>query len=767
MKKFEVKVLRVFGPAFLALCGGTASAQVSSSQVGRAQEMLGLLDAEIVSVDLLESEAGALLVPLHTGSFADLLVLRPHIVRAPEYRVLVPRADGSLSVSPSAGPRTFRGVLTGVPGSLVSASLADEGLFARILLPEGNSLWLEPLSGRLPRATADEYVLYEDEDVVETGRYCAVPVAGESSDSGGAGASGGVGASGGGDGDSSQGSSAFGTALKVAELACDADFEYFTTYGSVSAVESRIHVVVDAINLQYEAEVGITHLVTTILVRTSPTQPYTSTDPNTLLVQFRDEWNAQHSGIQRDVAHLFTGKQLDGSVIGIAYLGVICNSSYGYGLSQSDFSSSFAAVTDLTAHELGHNWDANHCSCTSYTMNPYITAANTFNPSATIPVIESFRDSLSCLDDGGGPPPEPPDPEINLSNGESTADGSTTAGSHFSTHDQDDVHEVIQEATTGGKPSKRKSMLSHTWTFDVQPGDQYTFFVDAHHSSNLEGDDFLFSYSRAGGPFVPMLTVTKTGDDDVLQSFVFAEDVSGTLAIRAEDTDHTAGNGTKDSLFVDQLYVHTELDGGDTTPPGAPSGLVGAPGNGSAALDWSDNTEADLAGYNVQRATSAAGPFSQVNVALLLASDWTDTSVVNGTTYHYRATAVDDSGNESAPSSSIMVTPTDGMGGPASQHVDSILVTAVNQGGGLKKGRADVSIVDDLGDPVADALVLGSFSGGLTETLLVSTDSQGQAVFITSDSKKGSLPLTFCVDDVTHASLNYASESNVETCDVK
>ena len=89
------------------------------------------------------------------------------------------------------------------------------------------------------------------------------------------------------------------------------------------------------------------------------------------------------------------------------------------------------------------------------------------------------------------------------------------------------------------------------------------------------------------------------------------------------------------------------------------------------------------------------------------------------------------------------------------------------QGAGNKQGRANVWIVDELGAAVSDAVVVGSFSGGLTETLAVVTDAQGLAVFLTTDSKKGSLPLTFCVDDVTHATLNYTSALNTETCDVR
>ncbi len=85
----------------------------------------------------------------------------------------------------------------------------------------------------------------------------------------------------------------------------------------------------------------------------------------------------------------------------------------------------------------------------------------------------------------------------------------------------------------------------------------------------------------------------------------------------------------------------------DTTPPAVPSGLSVAPGNGHVLLDWNDNTESDLAGYNVYRSTTAGSGYVQLNAALLTASTYTDFDVTNGVTYYYHVTAVDTSDNES------------------------------------------------------------------------------------------------------------------------
>ena len=88
--------------------------------------------------------------------------------------------------------------------------------------------------------------------------------------------------------------------------------------------------------------------------------------------------------------------------------------------------------------------------------------------------------------------------------------------------------------------------------------------------------------------------------------------------------------------------------------PASPSGLVPTAGDGSAILDWADNTEPDLAGYNVYRSTTSGGPYTQIATGLTV-SAYTDGSVT--TNYYYVVTAVDTSGNESANSTEVSAIP--------------------------------------------------------------------------------------------------------------
>ena len=101
--------------------------------------------------------------------------------------------------------------------------------------------------------------------------------------------------------------------------------------------------------------------------------------------------------------------------------------------------------------------------------------------------------------------------------------------------------------------------------------------------------------------------------------------------------------------------------GGDVTPPADPTGLVATAGDGSVSLDWDDNGEGDLAGYNVYRSNTSGGSYSQI-AGLIGASAYIDNGVTNGTTYYYVVTAADTSGNESGNSNEASATPSGGGG---------------------------------------------------------------------------------------------------------
>jgi pectate lyase len=98
----------------------------------------------------------------------------------------------------------------------------------------------------------------------------------------------------------------------------------------------------------------------------------------------------------------------------------------------------------------------------------------------------------------------------------------------------------------------------------------------------------------------------------------------------------------------------------DTTPPAKPTGLGAAAGNATVSLNWNDNAESDLAGYNVYRSTTSGSGYTKLNGSLLTSSDYIDNSVTNETTYYYVVTAADTNANESARSSEVSAMPSAG-----------------------------------------------------------------------------------------------------------
>ncbi len=91
--------------------------------------------------------------------------------------------------------------------------------------------------------------------------------------------------------------------------------------------------------------------------------------------------------------------------------------------------------------------------------------------------------------------------------------------------------------------------------------------------------------------------------------------------------------------------------------PDEPTGLSVTGNIGDVSLDWDDNTEEDLAGYNVYRSLTSGSGYTKLNSSPLTSPDYVDTDISSFLTWYYVVTAVDTYGWESAWSMELSAIP--------------------------------------------------------------------------------------------------------------
>ena len=339
--------------ATLATLGGGLVSQsqgLTGSSVPAPRTVLDAFSLRAGTVETLTvpmDGARAVRLSVSLGGKAHVLDLRPHDVRAADFVVLVD--DGkTLTPLPRAANTTLQGTVVGHPDSAVAAQIVNGQLTATVEV-DGHTWGVEPLNSKILAMPHRAHVAYRNADtIVPAGTTCGADHShgprGHGAQAGSASLHGGPQA----------------TAMtKEAEIAFDCDREFYQRNGSsATATRNAVTAILNGVDTIYKRDVGVQYKITTILVRT--TRTYTNTDMRQLLPEFRARWNANHTAIRRDVAHLMTGKGSFSGIVGIAYLSVICSQTAGYGVNKA-FTTATRNV-GLVAHELGHNWSSNHCS---------------------------------------------------------------------------------------------------------------------------------------------------------------------------------------------------------------------------------------------------------------------------------------------------------------------------------------------------------------------------------------------------------------------
>lgn len=367
---------------------------VAAQQVRQAPpSLLARLDAAAGTVQTLAlptTQQDALQVEVVLGGVAYTMALARHELRAPGFQLIEQSATGAV-VHPTPACVTYRGGLLELPNARVAASVVDGMLDGRVYLPPAGpgqlgETWAVQAARRLdPRAGRSLHVVYRAADTLPLPFACATDTSGAST------------------------SPVLGTPdyTAVCEIAIEADREYWQIHSSsVTQTQNDITAVMNQVDFIYFRDCDVTYTITTIVVTTG--NVYSSNDPQVLLSQFANRWNTVNSSIPRDVAHLFTGRNLSG-LIGFAYIGVVCSPNSGYGLSQGYFTSNLNARVGLVSHELGHNFGAVHCdgSPSCFIMCSQLGSCSglvtLFGPIAAAQ-IDAFAHSASCMPAPTTPP---------------------------------------------------------------------------------------------------------------------------------------------------------------------------------------------------------------------------------------------------------------------------------------------------------------------------------------------------------------------------
>ena len=166
-----------------------------------------------------------------------------------------------------------------------------------------------------------------------------------------------------------------------------------------SEVVARMNIV-DGI---WGTQVGIAIVLGPVTILTDATDTFSSTTtPTDLLTEVANYRAKVAASDGTALTHLMTGRILDGNIVGISYLGAVCDGSFSASLSANITSTTEGAL--ITAHELGHSFNAVHdgvpgaCSSTpqTYLMAPTINFSNQFS-ACSLTSIAAQAAKSSCV----------------------------------------------------------------------------------------------------------------------------------------------------------------------------------------------------------------------------------------------------------------------------------------------------------------------------------------------------------------------------------
>ncbi|MCA1633857.1 MAG: M12 family metallo-peptidase [Acidobacteria bacterium] len=354
--------------------------------IGRALASYDELQLDPAAVAAQVRKDGRLTLATARGTFE--LELEPSDIRAENYRAVVVEEGGVAREIERTPSRTYKGTVRGRAGAQARFSI-DEQKIEGLIVAGDEIYFVEATKNYSPAAGAKDFVFYPESSVkAESFGECGTTLAQRVGERAASVAPGGSAGSGGGAVAVTKGMTAgelFGPKPEV-EVATEADFEYFQAFGSANAANAEILDIMNQVDGIYDVQLGIKMRVVFQRTWAVAGDPYSGTAASPALTQFRTVYDgtfAPGAPPSRDLTHMWTGRAFDQRTIGIAFIASVCDEpAFAYGISQKVAFNPDIQKVVLTAHEMGHNFSAEHpdeeeppvTSCAGTIMNSFVTA---------------------------------------------------------------------------------------------------------------------------------------------------------------------------------------------------------------------------------------------------------------------------------------------------------------------------------------------------------------------------------------------------------
>jgi uncharacterized repeat protein (TIGR01451 family) len=193
-------------------------------------------------------------------------------------------------------------------------------------------------------------------------------------------------------------------ATRELEIGMVGDFEFTNDMGGTSAADAAIIARMNIVDGIYSEQLGVQITVREIETFPNSNDPFSDTTvAGDLLDEVSDYRVSTPAQAANGLTHLYTGRNLDTSTVGIAFRGALCSNFFGTGLSEGRRGPTTDAL--IAAHEIGHNFGAPHdgesgSDCESeigdFIMSPSVSGTDQFS-SCSITEMQDDIAAASCI----------------------------------------------------------------------------------------------------------------------------------------------------------------------------------------------------------------------------------------------------------------------------------------------------------------------------------------------------------------------------------